>query len=93
MQGQTHMQFLQLEEKHNLATQVSLNPEKDLTYKDHNAVVLAWLMMQLSQKIKTGAQFSQQYLLKQGLRKFGNNGWKAAQQEMEQLHVRTCFTP
>ena len=76
-----------------MATQVSPNPEKDLLYEDHEAVLLAQLMMQLSQKIKTGAQFSQQYSLENGLKKFRDNGWKAAQQEMEQVHVRTCFTP
>ena len=32
MMGQTYMQFAQLEEKHNLATQTSPNPEKDVVY-------------------------------------------------------------
>ena len=72
---------------------MSPDPDRDLTYNDHEAVVLAQTMMHISQKVESGQQFSQQYSLKQGLKKFGENGWKAAQAEMEQLHVRTCFKP
>ena len=93
MSGQTHLQFAQLEEQHNLATQVSPGSDAEIVYEEHEATVLAQLMTHLSQKVETGDQYSQQYSLKQGLKKFGDNGWKAAQQEMEQLHVRTCFTP
>ena len=37
--------------------------------------------------------FGQQYNLKQGLKRFGERGKKAARKELDQLHQRVCFTP
>jgi hypothetical protein len=40
-----------------------------------------------------GVSFAQQYLLKKGLQKFGESGYKAANKEVDQLHKRNCFSP
>ena len=37
--------------------------------------------------------FAQQFILKKGLKEFGDAGYKAALKEVAQLHKRTCFTP
>ena len=37
--------------------------------------------------------FVQQYLLEKGLKKFGEDGRRAAMKEMKQLLNRVCFTP
>ena len=36
---------------------------------------------------------AQQYALKKGLQKFGNEGVEGAMKELDQLHQRTCFSP
>jgi hypothetical protein len=38
-----------------------------------------------------GVRFAQQYLLKKGLQKFGESGYKAANKEVDQLHKRNLF--
>ena len=38
-------------------------------------------------------QFSQQYILEKGLKKFGERGKLAAEKELDQLHKRGCFKP
>ena len=40
-----------------------------------------------------GASFVQQCILQKGLKKFGQEGRKAAVKEADQLHKRNCFTP
>ena len=39
------------------------------------------------------AQFSQQYILEKGLKKFGEWGKLAAEKELDQLHKHGCFKP
>jgi hypothetical protein len=39
-----------------------------------------------------GANFTQQYIVQRGLKKFGQCGANAATKEMDQLHQRICFT-
>ena len=41
MSGQTHLQFAQLEEQHNLATQVSPGSDAEIMYEEHEVTVLA----------------------------------------------------
>ena len=36
-------------------------------------------------------QFSQQYIMEKGLKKFGERGREAAEKELDQLHRRGCF--
>ena len=66
----------------------------DMEYDIYEATVIAWNMNDLNQKITIqGACFVQQYILKKGLEKFGEEGKKAAMKELDQLHKRNCFTP
>jgi hypothetical protein len=43
--------------------------------------------------VREGVSFAQQYLLKKGLKIFGQKGRDASKKEMDQLHRRSCFTP
>ena len=38
-------------------------------------------------------QFSQQYIVEKGLKKFGERGKQAAEKELDHLHQRGCFRP
>ena len=50
--------------------------------------------MQINAKVADqGASYAQQYMLSQGLKKWGDKGADAAQKELDQLHRRNCFTP
>ena len=40
-----------------------------------------------------GAQFVQQFILKEGLKRFGERGKRAATKEVDQLDQRNCFRP
>jgi hypothetical protein len=46
-----------------------------------------------SQTTIKGASFAQQYVLQQGLKKIRKLGADTATKEMDQLHLRNCFTP
>ena len=84
----------ELEYCHNLIAQVHPNPDMDMEYDTYEATVIARNMNDLNQKITIqGACFVQQYILKKGLEKFGEEGKKAAMKELDQLHKRNCFTP
>ena len=39
------------------------------------------------------ASFAQQYLLHEGLKRYGREGRFAAKKEIKQLHDRVCFRP
>ena len=104
MKGQSYTQkkvsFVEQEEKanleksHNLATQVSPNPSEDVEYKTELALLIARVMGDINEQVTIkGATFAQQYMLKQGLKKFGRRGHEGAQKEMDQLHRRNCFCP
>ena len=84
----------ELEYCHNLIAQVHPNPDMDMEYDTYEATVIARTMNDLNQKVTMqGACFVQQYNLKKGLEKFGEEGRKAAMKELDQLHKRNCFTP
>ena len=57
--------------------------EPNLNNTDHDATVLATIMINLVQT----------YSLRAGIKKFGNNGKNAALLEMEQLHKCDCWKP
>ena len=58
------------------------------------AFLVARLMVDINLKTTSqGASFVQQYILQKGLKKFGDEGRKAATKEADQLHNRNCFTP
>ena len=58
------------------------------------APVIAQVMYHLHQEaLIYGTSFGQQYILQVGLKRFGDDGYNAAIQELEQLYKRSCFTP
>jgi hypothetical protein len=65
-------------------------------YEDDEAEIMGKIMSQLNEATHVehvGAQFATTYSLKQGIKKFGVRGRKAAIAEMQQLHDRKCFRP
>ncbi len=89
---QTETQLHQLEKKHLLLNQVSMNPEMDEEYDDAMAPVIAFIIDDINNRASAdGASFAQQHLLHEGLKLFGEEGEKATIKEADQLHRRTCF--
>jgi hypothetical protein len=83
-----------LEEQHNLFYAEEPNSRPGLQYSEEEAHVLAMHMMSMMQRFdEQGTTFVQQYLLHEGLKKFGKSGHDAALKEIDQLHQRTCFEP
>ena len=101
MQGQTYLQKKvrfadeeKLEDGHNLITQTSPNPDEDAEYRVELAMLIARYMVDINQTTKRkGASFLQQYLIKQGIKKYGQRGYDGALKELDQLHRRSSFTP
>ncbi|CAJ1965953.1 unnamed protein product [Cylindrotheca closterium] len=64
-------------------------------YKEHDAILIARCMLQIKAKFDTdkGLNFIQQYYIKQGLKKFGDDGKDAVDKELKQMLLRDCFTP
>ena len=79
-----------IEQAHNLFH----TDEQVNEYDSQDAMLIARLIGDL---IRAGTdkkqQFSQQYILEKGLKKFGDSGRKATVKEMRQLHDRHCFHP
>ena len=83
-----------LEVCHNLVTQARPDPESTMEYEHSHAMLLARFITEIQERThREGASFAQQFLLKQGLKLFGERGAKAATKEMDQLYKRNCFTP
>ena len=62
----------QLEYCHNLIAEVHPNPKEDVKYVTSNAMLIARVMDDISSKVTiNGALFAQQYILKKGLKVFG----------------------
>jgi hypothetical protein len=79
---------------HNIICPEPTDPDRRLDYTEDEAAVLAMYMTELQQKIEEkGVAFVQQYLLRDGLKKFGEKGREAALKEMDQLDKRKVFTP
>ena len=85
----------ELEFEHNLASQVSPNPDMDIGYEEHESIVIARIIetLKLQFMMKKGTSNGQQYLLQKGLKKFGKAGHEAAFSELDQLHQRVVFEP
>ena len=63
-------------------------------YDTTTAVVIARLINEMNVRVTTaGVSFSQQYMLKRGLKQFGDRGRQAAKKELDQLHTWVCFAP
>ena len=97
-----HMQEVQPETKrvtffddrHNLLTETSPNPNEDVEYTAERAPVIARVMVELNQRVGAkGILLGQQHILQKGLKLFQQDGYKAAVDELDQLHRRVCFTP
>ena len=67
---------------HNILAQVE-SDEDTLTYSEEEARVLACYI--------TYAQVNNQFILPKAIKRYGNEGVKAAKEEIGQLHNRTCF--
>ena len=85
----------EIEYEHNLASQVSPNPEMDIGYEEYESIVIARIIETLKLRFMMGGGLShgQQYLLQRGLKKFGKAGHEAAFSEWDQLHQRVVFEP
>ena len=70
------------------------NPKMDMEYNAQLAQVIARMIIDINSSVMTQeASFSQQYILKKGLKKFGARGSEASKKELNQLHTRNCFSP
>jgi hypothetical protein len=84
----------QLEIHHNLFNQTILDSKKEVFYDEETAAIACEIMCEFYMRAYAeGVSFAQQYLLKKGLQKFGENGYNAANKEVDQLHKRNCFSP
>ena len=93
------VQFLQdrlitLEQCHNIVHQVKPSEDEVFYYQEEEAMIICRLIDDLNHQVATrGKSFVQQFILQQGLKKFGKRGGDAAVKEAEQLYKRTCFEP
>ena len=86
------LQLAQLEQCHNLCHDEE--PGNVIEYTQLTAMVAATIICDTNQRATIeGASFGQQYMLKKGLKKFGEAGSKAASKELDQLIKRGCFAP
>jgi hypothetical protein len=92
---ESQQEMKQLEQCHNLMTNVSTNPKDDREYTIEQAQIMAHFIRNANNKVDNGKTvcFGQQYMLKQGLKKFGESGREATKKEIGQLHERVCFEP
>ena len=83
-----------MELSHNILHQVNPTQEQMKEYEVEDAIVIARLIGDLNSTMSIkGLSFAQQYLLKQGLKKFEKRGEEAARKELDQLCKRNCFMP
>jgi Reverse transcriptase (RNA-dependent DNA polymerase) len=79
---------------HNVVHQVKPSKDELTLYETEEAKVICRLIGDLCHQVKTkGVSFAQQFILQQGLKKFGQKGQEAALKELDQLYKRNCFTP
>jgi len=85
-----HNDEYKMEMKYNLHS--SATKENTLEYEGDESYVIARMISEINLCATVyGKNFAQQYMLKKGLKKFGNKGRDACAKELEQLHTRTCF--
>ena len=78
---------------HNFS-QTDKPPKGEVEYDIERAFLIARLMVDINMRgTAEGQSFVLQYILQKGLKKFGDEGRKAAVKEADQLHNRNCFTP
>ena len=87
----------QVDAIHNLSSEKHPNPKLDNEYTVDLAIVIARFIHEIrgkyQRKDKKFMSHAQQYMVKEGLRKFGVKGAQAARKELEQMHRRQCFAP
>jgi len=82
----------ELEKLHNL--HATTTEDNTLEYEGDEAYVIARMITEINLRATLDSEnFAQQFMLKKGLAKFGDEGREAAAKEMEQLHKRSCFRP
>ena len=79
---------------HNIISQTKPDAAVSKEYKASDAMLMARRIEDINTKVTTqGASFAQVFLLKKGLKVFGQKGHDASVKEIDQLHRRNCFTP
>ena len=81
--------YAQLEQSHNLVAQGRQRNADDIEYNEQEATVISLFMIEMNQQ----SSHAQQFLLKQGLKLFGERGHQAVRKEIGQMHKRVCFMP
>jgi hypothetical protein len=88
------MQLEDDEQKYVICHQTNRDDERYYEYEEDIVVVAARTIESLNHEVsQKGATFSQQYILKKGIKKFGKKGEKAAAEELDQPQRRNCFNP
>ena len=67
----------------------SIPSENKMEYDENEAYVMARFIEEYNNKYESECSFGQQYSLKKGLLKFGEEGREAATNKIKQLHDRT----
>jgi hypothetical protein len=84
----------ELENCHNLMVDARNGNNRMIEYDLEGAMIAAEWIVEINNKATVqGASFAQQYMLKRGIKKYGERGSEAAMKELDQLHQRNCFTP
>ncbi len=79
---------------HNMVTQVSPNPDRDVKYGYDHSLLISRCMVEMHYQFTIGNYcFGQQFSFKKGMKKFGDRAKAGADKELSQLHGRKCFTP
>ena len=85
-----HDDEYEMEKLHNL--HATTTEENTLVYEGEEAYVLARMITEINLRVTLDSvKFTQQFMLKKGLTKFGDKGREAVAKETEQLHKRSCF--
>ena len=89
-----------LELSHHMFDENDMNVINQEYSSDEEAMMAAKFMVELHENVQREGKpsfleicFGQQYVLPQGIKKFGPDAIKAAERELDQLHKQNCFTP
>ncbi|CAB9523732.1 expressed unknown protein (Partial), partial [Seminavis robusta] len=85
-----------IEDCHNITEQQCPRKGSVREYDEIEGMVMAQYINELNDRFqqgKYGHSYGQQYLLDEGLKVFGERGYKAAMKEIGQLHDRVAFAP
>ena len=86
----------ELEYGHHIICQSTTNKEtgRIIKYSHKQGLLIARFMNNFQERVTiVGYSYTQQFLLKKGLKVFGDRGNQASKKELDQLYRRNCFTP